>query len=136
MILTFYKIIVNSKSEFYFQIICSIINKRGILVYKYKAQPTNRQLRIAELIKREISMIFTTSEIYHPALEGMYLTIIDVKISVDLKIATIFITSLKKDIENELIELLNYLAPEYRKKLTSRVKLKYIPTIRFVIDKA
>ena len=81
-------------------------------------------------------MIFTTSEIYHPALEGMYLTIIDVKISVDLKIATIFITSLKKDIENELIELLNYLAPEYRKKLTSRVKLKYIPTIRFVIDKA
>ena len=104
------------------------------MVYKYKKQPTNRQLKISELIRREIAMMFAAFEVYHPALEGLPLTIIDVKISTDLKIATIFINPIKPNIDNELIKFLNHLAPEYRKKLTSRIKLKYTPVIRFVTN--
>ena len=105
------------------------------MVYKYKNQPTNRQLKASELIRREIATIFIKLEVYHPALEGLSLTITDVKISADLKIATIFIYPVKPSIDNGLIKLLNFLAPEYRKKLIHRIKLKHAPAIRFVADK-
>ncbi len=105
------------------------------MTYKYKKQPTNRQLKVSELIRREIAMIFTTLEVYHPALEDVPLTVIDVKTSADLKISTVFIHSIKPSIDDELAKFLNFLAPEYKRKLTSRIKLKYIPIIRFIVDK-
>ena len=105
------------------------------MTYKYKKQPTNRQLKVSELIRREIAMIFTTLEVYHPALEGVPLTVIDVKTSVDLKISTVFIHSIKPSVDDELAKFLNFLAPEYKRKLTSKIKLKYIPMIRFIVDK-
>jgi ribosome-binding factor A len=105
------------------------------MTHQYKKAPTNRQLRVSEVIRQEVAQIFTKGEVFHPALEKFTFTVLDVKTSVDLKIATIFINPVDEKLDKDLIAALNVLAPEYRRKLCSRVQLKFIPQIRFEIDK-
>jgi ribosome-binding factor A len=105
------------------------------MVFRYRQAPTNRQLRVSQLVRQEMSSIFARGDVFHPSLEMVMLTIVDVKISADLKIITIFISIVKADIEDKILEVLNYLAPEYRKKLSGKLNMKYTPSIRFAIDK-
>lgn len=105
------------------------------MTYQYKKPPTNRQLKVSELIKQEIAMIFAKGEVFLPELEKIPVTITDVKTSADLKISTIFINPVDDKIDNDLINALNILAPEYRKKISSRINLRYSPQIRFEVDK-
>jgi ribosome-binding factor A len=105
------------------------------MTYRYKGAPTNRQLRVSELIRQEIAMILMKAEVYHPALDGLYLSVLDVKTSADLKLSTIFIHPVRADVDEQLAYVLNFLVPEYRKKISNKVKLKYIPEIKFVVDK-
>ncbi|RST67209.1 30S ribosome-binding factor RbfA [Candidatus Aquarickettsia rohweri] len=105
------------------------------MTYQYKKPPTNRQLKVSELIKQEMAMIFAKGEIFLPELEKIPVTVTDVKISADLKISTIFINPLDDKIDKDLIKALNILAPEYRKKISNRINLKFSPQIRFQIDK-
>jgi ribosome-binding factor A len=105
------------------------------MTYQYKKAPTNRQLKVSEVIRQEMAQIFTMGEVFHPALEKFTFTVLDVKTSADLKIATIFINPVDEKLDKDLVAALNVLAPEYRKKLCGRVQLKYIPQVRFEIDK-
>ncbi len=105
------------------------------MTYQYKKPPTNRQLKVSELIKQEMAMIFAKGEIFLPELEKIPVTVTDVKISADLKISTIFINPVDDKIDKDLIKALNILAPEYRKKISNRINLKFSPQIRFQIDK-
>ena len=105
------------------------------MTYQYKKAPTNRQLKVSEVIRQEMAQIFTMGEVFHPALEKFTFTVLDVKTSADLKIATIFINPVDEKLDKDLVVALNVLAPEYRKKLCGRVQLKFIPQVRFEIDK-
>ncbi|WPX97118.1 30S ribosome-binding factor RbfA [Candidatus Bandiella euplotis] len=105
------------------------------MTYRYKGSPTNRQLKVSELIRQEIAMIFARKEVYHPYLESLHLTVIEVKTSADLKLSTIFIYPVANSKEDQLAKTLNFLAPEYRKRISSKVALKFTPEIKFVIDK-
>jgi ribosome-binding factor A len=105
------------------------------MTYRYKGTPTNRQLRVSELVRQEIATIFMKAEVYHPALDGLYLTVIDVKTSADLKLSTIFIHPVRADVDDQLAYVLNFLAPEYRKKLSNKLQLRYVPEIKFAVDK-
>ena len=105
------------------------------MTYRYKGAPTNRQLRVSEMILQEIARILMKAEVYHPALDGLYLSVLDVKTSADLKLSTIFIHPVRADVDEQLAYVLNFLVPEYRKKISNKVKLKYIPEIKFVVDK-
>ena len=105
------------------------------MTYKYKKAPTNRQLRVSEIIRQEMAQIFTRGEVFHPAFEKIPFTVLDVKTSADLKISTIFIHSVDEKFDKDLVKALNILAPEYRKKLSVRMQLKFLPQIRFEIDR-
>ncbi|MSO13488.1 30S ribosome-binding factor RbfA [Rickettsiales endosymbiont of Trichoplax sp. H2] len=105
------------------------------MTYQYKKPPTNRQLKVSELIKQEMAMIFTKGEVFLPELEKITITITDVKTSADLKISTVFINSVNDKIDKDLVRALNILSPEYRKKISNRINLKFSPQIRFQIDK-
>jgi ribosome-binding factor A len=82
-----------------------------------------------------MAQIFTRGEVFHPAFEKIPFTVLDVKTSADLKISTIFIHSVDEKFDKDLVKALNILAPEYRKKLSVRMQLKFLPQIRFEIDR-
>ena len=56
--------------------------------------PSNRQLRVAELIRRSISEILGKNELYEEALVNVPITVGEVRCSTDLKLATVFVLPL------------------------------------------
>ncbi|MFQ3306784.1 MAG: ribosome-binding factor A [Candidatus Midichloriaceae bacterium] len=105
------------------------------MTYRYRKEPTNRQLKVAQLIRQEISVIFIRGDV-HPSIDSSIITVSDVKISPDLKIATVFLCLSKNTTDNtKLFEILNHSSSEFRRIVSKSTSLKYSPEIRFVEDK-
>ncbi|CAG7592837.1 MAG: 30S ribosome-binding factor RbfA [Candidatus Midichloria sp.] len=100
----------------------------------YSKQPTQRQLVIASSIQQVVSKAFVTQEIYHPNLEEAMMVFPFVKITADLKIATIYVDCLNKDKIKGVLEILKSLTVEIRKLIANKLKLRYAPEIRFIED--
>lgn len=94
----------------------------------------NRMQRVDELIQRELGMVFER----HVAPQvNCLLTITQVKTSPDLRQAQVFVSLLGGGVEARWPEVLAVLQ-EYRKEMqheiARRIKLKYTPVLRFVLD--
>ncbi|WHQ46857.1 MAG: 30S ribosome-binding factor RbfA [Candidatus Midichloria sp.] len=100
----------------------------------YSKQPTQRQLIIASSIQQVVSKAFVIQEIYHPNLEDTMMVFPFVKITADLKIATIYVDCLNKDKIKVVLEILKSLTTEIRKLIASKLQLKHAPTIGFIED--
>lgn len=96
--------------------------------------PSQRQLRVGELIRHELAQVFSRGNIHDPAIERTSLTVLEVKPSPDLKIATAFVRPLIGGNETELLEALNRHRKHIRGLLAPKLKLKFTPEIRFTID--
>lgn len=96
--------------------------------------PTQRQLRVGELIRRALSDILNRGDIHDPDLNRMSITVGEVRTSPDLRVATAFILPLGgKDKEQGLL-LLRQNRYEIRRAISKTLALKYSPEIRFLID--
>jgi len=96
--------------------------------------PSQRQLRVGELIRRSLSEILTRGDIHDPDLNRMSITVGEVRTSPDLKVATAFVLPLGgKDKERALL-LLRQNRYEIRRAAAKTLALKYAPEIRFLID--
>ena len=69
-------------------------------------------------------------------LDSMFITVSEVRISADLKIATAFVSSINKDHIDAIVKYLNENASIVRKALSPKLHLKYTPQIRFMYDKS
>jgi ribosome-binding factor A len=87
--------------------------------------------KISHLIKEEISLIFLY-KLKDPAL-GL-ITVTDVKVSSDLKTAKIYISVLEIDKRNSTIEKINSINGLIRSQLAHRIKIKFVPELKFFID--
>ena len=96
--------------------------------------PTQRQLRVSEELRHVLSRLFERDILYDPLIFGRSLTVTEVRISPDLKNATAFISLLGGGETSELIEALNRAAPFLRRKLSSLLRLRALPQIKFVAD--
>jgi len=98
-------------------------------------EPSNRQLKVGETIKRELSLILA-KELHHPVFENLFLTVTEVRMSPDLRYAEVFIVPMIGKIANteKLIEALNDVSYKMRSIINKKVKLKYSPEIRFRFD--
>lgn len=106
------------------------------MVYRYNKAPTQRQLRVSESIKHIISEIFVRNDLSLPIFENMFVSVSEVRISPDLKMATAFVSSINKVDENEMIKFLNNVAPEIRHIIGKNLNLRCTPEIRFIYDKS
>jgi ribosome-binding factor A len=106
------------------------------MVYRYTKAPSQRQLMVAEIIKEAISEIFIRNELSQPAFEKIFITVSEVRISPDLKIATAFVASISEVDKNELIGFLNGMASQIRLILRKKVDLRFTPEVRFAYDKS
>ena len=96
--------------------------------------PSQRQLRVGELIRRTLSDVLNRGEIHDPDLNRMSITVGEVRCSPDLKVATVHVMPLGgKDVE-AAIALLSKHRGELRHHITRQMTLKYAPDLRFRPD--
>lgn len=98
------------------------------------AGPSQRQLRVGELIRRTLSGVLARGEVHDPDLNAMSITVGEVRASPDLKVATVYVMPLGGAGRDEAIDALKRNRGELRRALMREMTLKYAPDLRFVID--
>ncbi len=99
-----------------------------------RSGPTQRQLRVGELIRRRLSEVLARGEVHDPELGAMSITVGEVRTSPDLKVATAYVLPLGGDQREAALAALNRNRSEIRRQVTKGLALKYAPEIRFVLD--
>jgi len=96
---------------------------------------SSRQLKAGELIKRTLAEIFYAGKIFDKDLINTSVTITEVRISPDLKIAKIYVFPLGGSLDrNVFMDSLQKLSFNLRLMLTKKINLKYSPQLSFVFD--
>ncbi|MDA8584936.1 30S ribosome-binding factor RbfA [Rhodobacteraceae bacterium] len=95
---------------------------------------SQRQLRVAEVIRRRLSEVLMQGDIHDPDLNRLSITVGEVVCSNDLKIATAYVLPLGGNDRELALEMLRRNRYEIRRAVGKGVALKYSPEIRFQID--
>ena len=95
---------------------------------------TQRQLRVGEMIKQSLGMIFVRNEAKVPELETNNITVTEVKMSPDLKVAKAYIIPLGGKNAEETVEKLKKYSFLIRKTLSKKIITKFLPKILFAKD--
>lgn len=96
--------------------------------------PSQRQLRVGELIRRTLSDVLMRGDVHDPALNAMSITVGEVRVSPDLKIATAYVLPLGGNGAEEALKALREHRHELRRMVSKEMTLKYAPELRFAID--
>ncbi len=96
--------------------------------------PTQRQLRVGETIRRALADVLVRGELHEPDLDGVAITVGEVRCSPDLKIATAFVLPLGGHDAERVLTALNRARGELRRQVTRAVSLKFSPELRFKLD--
>ena len=97
---------------------------------------SQRQLRVGELIRKELSDLLLREAIHDEQLYGVFLMINQVRMSPDLKLATAYVGALNlspQELESKVAILKKYVKP-LRGMLGGRLSMKFTPEIRFKAD--
>ena len=98
--------------------------------------PTQRQLRAGELTRHALVEVMREEEISDPALEGVSVTVTEVRMSPDLRHATVFVEPLGGSHAQEVVEALNRAAKLLRGRLGRHIDMKFTPDLRFLHDES
>ena len=98
------------------------------------AEPTQRQLRVGEMIRHVLANLLVRGDVHDDALAGYVVTVPEVRMSPDLKIATVYVMPLGGDGGNIVVEALTRNRKFIRGCIAKEVNLKYMPDLRFHYD--
>jgi ribosome-binding factor A len=98
------------------------------------AGPSQRALRVGELIRHALADLLARGEVHDPVLEGHLITVPEVRMTADLRLATIYVMPLGGRDVKEVIEALERNKRYLRGEIAHRVNLKFAPEIRFRVD--
>ena len=96
--------------------------------------PSQRQLKVGELIRHALAEIFARGEIVDDVLDQYSLTVSEVRMTPDLKLATVFVLPLGGEGAEGVVKYLDKHKRFVRGDLARRVSLKFMPELRFKID--
>ena len=97
-------------------------------------EPSQRQLRIAQEIRKIIASALERGEVRNPLILDNFVTITDVDISPDLKYCTIYFMTLNGQNLGQIEDDLNAEARGMKKIIASKLKLRYTPDLNFRMD--
>ena len=97
---------------------------------------SQRQLRVGEMIKQSLSMIFIKNEAKVPKLETNTITVTEVQMSQDLKIAKAYVLPLGGKDTEVTIKILKEYSFLIRKILSQKVVMKFLPKLLFRKDES
>ena len=100
------------------------------------AGPSQRQLRVAEEIRRAMSEILSRAHFRDPELIDAVITISGARISPDLKNVTVFAVPLGGKREEEIVAALNRSRAYLRGELARVITLRHVPELRFELDRS
>ena len=95
---------------------------------------TQRQLRVGEMIKQALGMLFIRDEAKIPKLSTKEITVTEVRMSPDLKTAKIFVMPLGGKNTEEVVTKLKEFSFVIRKVLSKKIVMKFLPKLFFVKD--
>jgi ribosome-binding factor A len=95
---------------------------------------SQRQLRVGELIRHELADMLTRGEIHDPVLEAHLITVPEVRMSPDLRLATVYVMPLGGRDGKEVLGAFDRNKRYVRGEIARRVNLKFAPELRFRID--
>jgi ribosome-binding factor A len=97
-------------------------------------EPSQRQLRIGELIRHALAEILQHGHIHDPTLEGLVVTVPEVRMSPDLRVATAYVIPLGGKGGDAIVEAFDRNKRYLRGEVARRVNLRYAPDLRFRLD--
>jgi ribosome-binding factor A len=98
------------------------------------AGSSQRQLRVGELVRHAVAEMLARGEVHDPVIEGHLITVPEVRMTPDLRLATIYVMPLGGRDEKEVVAALDRNKKYLRGEIARRVNLKFAPDIRFRID--
>ena len=97
---------------------------------------TQRQLRVGEMIKQSLSMIFLKDEAKIPGINTKEITVTEVRMGPDLKTAKVYVLPLGGKNSEEIIGKLKEFSFVVRKVLSKKIIMKFLPKLFFVKDES
>src|SRR5450830_353671 len=95
---------------------------------------SQRQLRVGEVVRHAIADILSHGSVHDPDLEGHIVTVPEVRMSPDLKLATVYVMPLGGRDIDVVIAALERNKKFLRGEVAHRVNLKFAPDLRFRVD--
>jgi ribosome-binding factor A len=96
--------------------------------------PTQRQLRVGELIRHALAEMLARGEVHDPVIEGHMITVPEVRMAADLRLATVYVMPLGGKDTEAVLEALERNRRYIRGEIAEAVNLKFAPDIRFLAD--
>jgi ribosome-binding factor A len=100
------------------------------------AEPTQRQLRVAEEIRHVLAAVFERRDFRDPDLAEAEITVAEVRITPDLKHAIAFVSRLGRSDVDALLPALKRATPYLRGQVAHALRLKFAPDLTFQPDHA
>ena len=99
-----------------------------------RSGPSQRSLRVGELVRHALADMLSRGEIHDPVIEKHLITVPEVRMSPDMRLATIYVMPLGGKDAQPVLEALERNKKYLRGELSHRVNLKFAPDLRFRID--
>jgi ribosome-binding factor A len=95
---------------------------------------SQRQLRVGELVRHAMAEMLTRGDVHDPVIEGHLITVPEVRMTADLRLATIYVMPLGGRDAEAVVAALDRNKKFLRTEIAHRVNLKFAPDIRFRVD--
>jgi ribosome-binding factor A len=95
---------------------------------------SQRQLRVGELVRHALSDMLTRGNVHDPVIEKHMITIPEVRVTADLRLATIYVMPMGGRDAEEVVAAFERHRKYLRAEIAHRINLKFAPDIRFRID--
>jgi ribosome-binding factor A len=95
---------------------------------------SQRQLRVGELIRHALAEMLARGDVHDPVIESRMVTIPEVRMSADLKLATVYVMPLGGRDAQAVVDALERNKRYLRGEIARHVNLKFAPEIRFRVD--
>ena len=96
--------------------------------------PSQRSLRVGELVRHALAAMFARGDVDDDALRGTVITVPEVRMSPDLKIANAYIMPLGGQHADEIVAALNRHRKFVRGRVAPQINMKFAPEVRFFVD--
>jgi ribosome-binding factor A len=96
--------------------------------------PSQRQLRVGEVVRHTLSELFIRGDVHDPVIQSHLITVPEVRMTPDLRLATIYVMPLGGRDQGEVLAALERNKKFLRGEIAHRVNLKFAPEVRFRID--
>jgi ribosome-binding factor A len=95
---------------------------------------SQRQLRVGELVRHALAGLLARGEVHDPVIEGHLITIPEVRMTPDLRLATVYVMPLAGRDSDEVIAALERNKKFLRREVAREINLKFAPDLRFRAD--